>query len=242
MRSWGIRPSRERTLLAGGNVANYPDWLEAAHEASHGNADLVAHFYRRAFNLVRSGGALGLIVTNTIAQGDTRSTGLRWICEHGGEIYRAIKREKWPGEAAVVVSVLHIAKGHYEGSKELDGARVDTITAFLFHRGGHADPVRLDANAGKSFVGSYVLGMGFTFDDTDEKGVASPLAEMRRLIEADPHNAEAIFPYIGGEEVNTSPTHAHHRYVINFRDYPLRREDLGETWQGADALPSGGSG
>ena len=25
-----------------------------------------------------------------------------------------------------------------------------------------------------------------------------------------------IFPYIGGEEVNTSPTHAHHRYVINF--------------------------
>ena len=23
-------------------------------------------------------------------------------------------------------------------------------------------------------------------------------------------------PYIGGEEVNSSPTHAHHRYVINF--------------------------
>ena len=38
-----------------------------------------------------------------------------------------------------------------------------------------------------------------------------------------------IFPYIGGEEVNTSPTHAHHRYVINFRDYPLRREDLRRT-------------
>ena len=26
-------------------------------------------------------------------------------------------------------------------------------------------------------------------------------------------------------EVNTSPTHAHHRYVINFRDWPLRRAD-----------------
>ena len=230
----GNPPFAGKNALAGGNVAHYPDWLKAAHEESHGNADLVAHFYRRAFNLLRSGGALGLIATNTIAQGDTRSTGLRWICEHGGEIYRAIKREKWPGEAAVVVSVLHIAKGRYEGSKVLDGAQVDTITAFLFHRGGHADPVRLEANAGKSFQGSIVLGMGFTFDDTDKKGVASPLAEMRRLIEADPHNAEAIFPYIGGEEVNTSPTHAHHRYVINFQDYPLRREDLGETWQGAD--------
>ena len=57
---------------------------------------------------------------------------------------------------------------------------------------------------------------------------------MQRLIEADPRNREAIFPYIGGEEVNTSPTHAHHRYVINFRDYPLRRENLGESWQEAD--------
>ena len=229
----GNPPFAGKNALAGGNVAHYPDWLKAAHEESHGNADLVAHFYRRAFNLVRSGGALGLIATNTIAQGDTRSTGLRWICEHGGEIYRAIKREKWPGEAAVVVSVLHIAKDRYEGSKVLDGATVDTITAFLFHRGGHADPVRLEANAGKSFVGSYVLGMGFTFDDTDKKGVASPLAEMRRLIEADPHNEKAIFPYIGGEEVNTSPTHAHHRYVINFRDYPLRRKisaNPGKGW------------
>ena len=92
----------------------------------------------------------------------------------------------------------------------------------------------LAANAGKSFVGSYVLGMGFTFDDTDLKGVASPLAEMRRLIDQNPRNEEVILPYIGGQEVNTSPTHAHHRYVINFRDWPLRREDLGEPWMGTD--------
>ena len=67
--------------------------------------------------------------------------------------------------------------------------------------------------------------MGFTFDDTDRKGVASSLAEMRRLIEKNPRNQDVIFPYIGGQEVNTSPTHAHHRYVINFHDFPLLRED-----------------
>jgi hypothetical protein len=39
---------------------------------------------------------------------------------------------------------------------------------------------------------------------------------MERLIAKNPKNAEVIFPYIGGEEVNSSPTHAHHRYVINF--------------------------
>ena len=214
----GNPPFAGKNSVAAGNVAGYPSWLKEVHEESHGNADLVAHFYRRAYNLIRDGGTFGLIATNTIAQGDTRSTGLRWICEHGGEIYRATRRVRWPGEAAVIVSVLHVASGKYARSRVLDGETVDRITAFLFHRGGHADPVRLAANAGKSFVGSYVLGMGFTFDDTDKKGVASPLAEMQRLLESDPRNREVIYPYIGGEEVNTSPTHTHHRYVINFAE------------------------
>ena len=230
----GNPPFAGKNTVAAANVADYPDWLKQVHAGSHGNADQVAHFFRRAFDLVRRDGAFGLIATNTIAQGDTRSTGLRWICTHGGEIYRARRRVRWPGLAAVVVSVLHVHKGPFTGVRRLDDAVTDRITAFLFHRGGHDDPARLKANAGKSFQGSIVLGMGFTFDDTDTKGVASPLADMRRLIEEDPRNRKAIFPYIGGEEVNTSPTHAHHRYVINFRDWPLRREDLGEQWVTAE--------
>ena len=206
----------------------YPKWLQTLHERTSGGADLVAHFYRRAFALLRSGGAFGLIATNTISQGDTRASGLRWICEHGGDIYRATKRVKWPGEAAVVVSVVHVTKGEYIGGRTLDDARADRITAFLFHQGGHADPVRLVANTGKSFQGSIVLGMGFTFDDTDRKGVASPLADMRRLIEADLRNREVILPYIGGEELNTSPTHAHHRYVINFGE--RNEEECRRRW------------
>ena len=221
----GNPPFAGKNTVAAANVAGYPDWLKQVHAGSHGNADQVAHFFRRAFDPVRWNGAFGLIATNTIAQGDTRSTGLRWICTHDGEIYRARRRVPWPGLAAVVVSVLHVHKGPFTGVRRLDDAVTDRITAFLFHRGGHDDPARLEANAGKSFVGSYVLGMGFTFDDTDKRDVATPRAEMRRLIEENPRNREVIFPYIGGEEVNTSPTHAHHRYVINFRDYPLRWED-----------------
>ncbi len=213
--------------------SGYRDWLAALHMESSSNADLVAHFFRRAFDLVRRGGAFGLIATNTIAQGDTRSTGLRWICTHGGEIYRAHRRVPWPGLAAVVVSVLHVHKGPFNGARHLDDAGTDRITAFLFHRGSHNDPARLVANAGKSFVGMVLRGMGFTFDDTDTKSVASPLADMRRLIAQDPRNREVIFPYIGGQEVNTSPTHAHHRYAINFHDYPLRRKSLGNSWTNA---------
>jgi len=215
----GNPPFAGKNTLSEGSIEHYPDWLKESHPESHGNADLVAHFFRRAFDLLRPDGALGLIATNTIGQGDTRSTGLRWICAHGGDIYAAWKRVKWPGHsAAVVVSVVHIVKGQYKGQRLLDGREVPVITAYLFHAGGNDDPIRLRSNAGKSFQGSIILGMGFTFDDTGTKGVASPISEMKRLEAADPANAEVIFPYIGGEEVNDSPTHEHHRYVINFEE------------------------
>ena len=91
----GNPPFAGKNTVAAANVAGYPDWLKQVHAGSHGNADQVAHFFRRAFDLVRRDGAFGLIATNTIAQGDTRSTGLRWICTHGGEIYRARRRVPW---------------------------------------------------------------------------------------------------------------------------------------------------
>ena len=233
----GNPPFGGKNTTQSANPEHYLDWLKELHEESHGNADVVAHFYRRSFNLLRKDGAFGLIATNTIGQGDTRSTGLRWICTHGGEIYNARKRLKWPGRAAVVVSVVHVVNGAWSHKRLLDGRPVDTITAYLFHAGSNEDPAHLTANAAKSFQGSIVLGMGFTFDDTDTKGVATSLAEMRRLIEQDPGNGEVIFPYIGGEEVNDSPTHAHHRYVINFGEQSedgvpntLARTD-GESWR-----------
>ncbi len=232
----GNPPYAGKNTIIEGNRENYLDWLLTVHAESHGNADLVAHFFRRAYTLLRNDGVFGLIATNTIRQGDTRYTGLRWICVKGiGTIFAARRRYKWPGSAAVVVSVVWVVKGTIAGPYDLDGKSVPIISAYLFHDGGSENPATLAANAGKSFQGSIVLGMGFTFDDTDKKGVANSLAEMERLIAKDPRNAERIFPYIGGEEVNDSPTHAHHRYVITFADFPLRRDSsIGGKWSTAD--------
>ena len=227
----GNPPYAGKNTLIQGNGKAYLDWLQQMHSGAHGNSDLVAHFFRRAFALLRKSGSFGLIATNTISQGDTRHTGLRWIrVEGGGTIYAARRRVKWPGEAAVVVSVVWVAKHGMAPPFLLDGKGTDTITAFLFHQGGDETPQPLAANANKSFIGSYVLGMGFTFDDTDAKGVANSLAEMEHLIAKDPRNAERILPYLGGEEVNASPTHSHHRYVINFADFPLRRQTMDGKW------------
>src|ERR1019366_6004676 len=228
----GNPPFAGKNTLIAAHHESYVDWLKTIHEESHGNADLVAHFFRRVFGLLRNDGCMGLIATNTIGQGDTRSTGLRWICKNGSTIYRATKRLKWPGEAAVVVSVIHVSKGELLGPFILDGRYVPTITAYLFHAGGSGDPACLLANADQSFAGSFVLGMGFTFDDTDKKAIASPLSEMQRLIEKDPRNASRIFPFIGGEEINASSTHAYHRYVIDFESFPLERRATGHSWHG----------
>lgn len=229
----GNPPFMGGTRISTCNGAGYIDWLSSLHVESTGNADLVAHFYRRAFTLIHPQGSMGLIATNTIGQGDTRATGLRWICQHGGTIYSATRRLRWPGQAAVVVSVVHVVKASpaqpatLTGSYLLDKRDVPIITAYLFHAGGHDDPIPLCANKSLAFKGSEVYGMGFTFDDTSTDGTTSSLSDMRRLVDNDRHNAERIFPYLGGEEVNESPTHAHHRYVINFGDMS---EDKARSW------------
>lgn len=224
----GNPPFMHGKKISGNLGAPYRDWLATQHVDTISNSDLVAHFFRRSFALLRVGGCLGLIATNTIREGDTRATGLRFICNNGGFIYSAITRLRWPGKAAVVVSTIHISKGRNVPEPRLDGALVERITAFLFHEGGDDDPRRLANSSGMSFQGSIVLGMGFTFDDTDRKGVASPLSEMERLLGANPAIGERIRPYVGGKELNTSPTHAFHRHVIDFED--LSEADAREGW------------
>lgn len=223
----GNPPFAGKNTLAVAAHERLPNWLKEQHAESHGNADLVAHFFRRAVNLLRPSGCFGLIGKLTIGQGDTRTTGLLAILRRGATIYEARKRVEWPGEAAVLVSVIHVCNGAAPQTPTLDGRPVERISAYLFHSGGDESPHTLNQNGSRSFVGSYVLGMGFTFDDTDTKGIASPVAEMRSLIAKNARNGEVIYPYVGGDEINDSPTHSNHRFVINFGD---RSEADARTW------------
>lgn len=207
----------------------YLAFIMSEFQPSHGNADLVAFFFRLAFRSLRHGGKFGLISTNSISQGDTRVTGLGEICKEGGVVYNARRRVRWPGMAAVVVSVIHVSKGNYDNEYHLDGRTVDRITSFLFYRGGDEEPFSLKENARTAFLGYKVYGQGFVFDDNDES--ATSLAAMRLLLDDNYKNSECIMPYIGGAELNSSPTLRHHRYAINFGD---RLEE--EAWQWPDLM------
>ena len=44
--------------------------------------------------------------------------------------------------------------------------------------------------------------------------------EAQALIDKDPKNADVLFPYLGGEDLNQSPTQTAPRWIINFFDWP----------------------
>jgi hypothetical protein len=189
--------------------AEYSAWLLSAHPGTVGSADLAAHFYRKAFDLLGANGALGLIATNSIAQGATRESGLAIILERGGTIFHATRSQPWPGDAGVSISVVHVAKGVSKkacGSPLLDAMQVTSIDSRLNEGIERKAPSRLVRNLGISFQGTVVRGSGF---------VLSP-SEREALVHRSPQNEEIIKPYIGGDDVNTSPSQAPQRFVIDF--------------------------
>ena len=176
------------------------------------------------FELLRPGGTLGMLATHTIAQGDTREVGLDQLVERGAAIYRAVPSRKWPGQANLEVAHLWIRRGEWRGDYVLDERPVPGITSQLTVPGTvTGKPYRLAANADLSFIGSYVLGMGFVLDP----------AEAERLIEKDPRNKDVLYPYLNGEDLNSRPDQSPSRWVINFHDWPLARTAEGR-WAEAD--------
>src|SRR5262249_34547269 len=134
--------------------ASYPGWLKHLHSNSGGKAvDLVAHFFRRANDLTRARGSFGMLATKTIAEGDTRVAGLGQVCASDSHIYRARRRFRWPGSAAVVVSVVHVAKGWVPQPIMLDETPVPGINSFLFPLANEFEAQTLRANMGRCFRG-----------------------------------------------------------------------------------------
>jgi hypothetical protein len=172
-------------------------------------ADMCAAFYRRAYSAVIPNGALALIATNTIGQGDTRLAGLAEIKRTGGAITFARRFVKWPGGANVEVNLVAVAKARRD-QPNLDGQVVSEISSRLDAE-AESDPLPLRQNDARSFIGSYVLGMGFAMEPD----------EAQRLIAADSRNRDCLFPYLNGEDLNSHPTQQPSRWVINFFDWPL---------------------
>jgi hypothetical protein len=192
----------------GKNVRN---WLvNVIADQRPGNADLAAYFFLRARSLLAQQGTLGLIATNTIAQGDTREVGLDQLVATGFDISRAIRSEPWPSSsatlefAAVWGSLNGLAS---DVVRTCDGNEAKRITTLL-EPGGRIDglPKRLHQNKGMAFKGVNINGLGFLM-------TPSQAAEMLRQ---DARYHEIVRPYFVGDDLNSQCELEAPRWVVDF--------------------------
>ena len=190
---------------------NLREWfVHVLAKGTTGNADLVAYFFLRAFSLLRLTGTLGIIATNTVAQGDTREVGLDRMVDSGFTITRAIQSRSWPSQSAnLEFAAVWGTRGHVadEALRVCDDAPVARISTLLEPE-GHVtgQPERLAENTGIAFIGCLVLGTGFILESE----------EAQAWIAQDPRNAEVIFPYLNGEDLNSRCDCSPSRWVIDF--------------------------
>jgi hypothetical protein len=210
--------------IRGAIGGEYFDWLTLTqHPGSSGNADLCVYFFLRVSDLVNSTGGAGLLATNTICQGDSRDVGLEVLKTNGTHIYRAKRSDKWPGSASLEVSHVWMRKGNWKGDIFLDDKRVSGITSFLTDTAViSGQPLVLAKSSNLSFQGTIVHGMGF---------IISP-DEASQLIAKNKRNRDVLFPYLDGEDLNSSPDHSASRWVINFHDWPIDREHASAAYEG----------
>lgn len=222
--------------LTGAMGTSTRDWfVHGVAGGQRGSADLVAYFFLRAMSLLTSRGTLGLIATNTVAQGDTRQVGLDRIVADGFTITRAIQSRSWPAASAnLEYAAVWGTRGSVSGSvrRIADDVEVQRISTLLEPAGRvDGDPIRLLENDGIAFQGCIVLGMGFVLDP----------GEAESWIAADQKNEEVLFPYLNGGDLNSRPEASATRWVIDFTDRPefeAKRYKLPHERVLADVMPT----
>ena len=203
---------------------NLREWfVHVLAKGTTGNADLVAYFFLRAFSLLRPTGTLGIIATNTVAQGDTREVGLDRMVDDGFTITRAIQSRSWPARSAnLEYAAVWGARGHVadEVLRVCDNVPVARISTLLEPEGRvTGQPERLAENTSIAFQGCVVLGTGFILESE----------EAQEWIAEDPKNSEVLFPCLNGRDLNSRSNCSASRWIVDFNDWSEERAAEYET-------------
>lgn len=199
--------------LTGTMGKNVREWyVNTLAGGNRGSADLCAYFYLRSYSLMRKGAMLGLLATNTIAQGDTREVGLDRMVNAGFTITRSIQSKPWPVSSAnLEYAAVWGIKGTVPDTiaKDCDGAEVVRISTLLEPHGRvMGNPVALKENQNISFIGCNIVGKGFIVTRN----------QVNEWVKADSRNKEVLFPYLNGDDLNSNPDSSASRWVIDFND------------------------
>lgn len=206
----GNPPFRGGLMITRDFGLSYTLFLKGVTSNAGTTTDFCAYFYRRAYQLICSRGAFGLLATNSICEGDTRATSLEPIVSSGASVFQAIRSMRWPGRAALHVALVHIFKGPWEGKYRLDGLSVPMISDSLTSEIEAERPQTLIPLA-PAFLGTTVYGRGFFLSQD----------EVHHIITKNPKCNEVIKSFLNGEDVLNWPNPQPTRYVLNFQGLTL---------------------
>ncbi|WP_187264951.1 DNA methyltransferase [Homoserinibacter sp. GY 40078] len=190
--------------------SNVRDWLvDALADGARGNADLVAYFVLRADNVANRDAQLGLIATNTLAQGDTKEVGIARLVPRY-TIRRAVRSAPWPARSASLeyAAIWMTAREPATGVHASVNHQLVASISPLLEPGGRltAAPSRLSENGGFAFIGSNINGKGFLVD----------VEKAKKMREIDARNAEVVRPLLSGEDLNSNPGCRGNSMVVDF--------------------------
>ncbi len=172
--------------------------------------DLASYWFRLAHEQIDDSGRAGLVSTNSIRQGKSRSVSLNYIADNGGYIYEAISTQPWSGKANVHVSFVNWCK-QKPTARYLDNYPVANINSSLTSTVNVGIAKPLKANLNHSFVGVQPNGKGFYLSKE----------QANAWIEINPENRTVVKLSSSAKDLTDKPNGRPERWIVDFADMTL---------------------
>ena len=152
-------------------------------------------------------GRAGLVGTNSIRQGWSRTAALDYIEQHGGHIHEAISTQVWSGQAKVHVSIVNWIK-QKPTTYYLDNRKVNKINSSLTSEISVSEAARISSNQNKCFQGVTPRGEGFIITEQ----------QAQDWITLNPNNQEVLKPLLDAATLTRNATSIPKRWIIDFQN------------------------
>jgi type II restriction/modification system DNA methylase subunit YeeA len=192
---------------------NYTNKVFQKFSNIHAQVDFSSYWFRVSHDHINENGRVGLVATNSISQGKSRSVSLDYIVNNGGYIHEAISSQTWSGEAKVHVSIVNWCKKN-PIIRHLDNKVVSQINSSLRSSTDVLDAKKLKSNLNIGFVGMQPNGRGFYITND----------EAENWIKDDYRNRDILKLSVGATDLTEKPNGEPSRWIIDFSDMPI--EDI----------------
>ena len=172
--------------------------------------DFCSYWFRLTHQRLSERGRAGLVGTNSVSQGKSKSVTLDYLTNNGGFIHEAISSQPWSGEANVHVSIVNWSKQEPE-AYYLDNQLVPRINPSLTSLVNAANARRLSVNLAKVFIGVQPNGMGFLIPENLAKS----------WIRQDPQNDSILKLFSMGANLAQNPNGKPERWIIDFANMDI---------------------